>query len=158
MDEHLARWHGKAPYDERVEAIITRMQLLVKHVRHAKEVALAEVGIQDFEFETLHRLAARDSRQATPSELASELLLSPAGMTGRVDTLEKAGLVRRIRSEEDRRRVDVELTEKGHRLWSAAMNVRAMAEAAMVSALAPEERETLDGLLKRMLVSVETRP
>ncbi|MEU7897534.1 MarR family transcriptional regulator [Nonomuraea sp. NPDC049152] len=132
------------------------MQFLVKHVRLAKETALAEVGIQDFEFETLHRLVSRDSRQATPSELASELMLSPAGMTGRIDTLEKAGLVRRIRSEEDRRRVDVALTPKGHDLWQAAMAVRATAEAEMVAALEPGEQETLDGLLKRMLVSLET--
>ncbi|MFE3449167.1 MarR family winged helix-turn-helix transcriptional regulator [Nonomuraea sp. NPDC059194] len=132
------------------------MQLLVKHVRLAKEAALAEVGIQDFEFETLHRLAARDSRRATPSELANELMLSPAGMTGRIDTLEKAGLVRRIRSEEDRRRVDVALTGKGHERWKAAMDVRATAEASMVAALEPGEQETLDGLLKRMLVTVET--
>ncbi|WP_346144265.1 MarR family transcriptional regulator [Nonomuraea recticatena] len=157
VDTHLARWRGKAPYDERVEAIITRMQLLVKHVRQAKEAALTEVGIQDFEFETLHRLVSRSSRQATPSELASELMISPAGMTGRIDTLEKAGLVRRVRSEEDRRRVDVELTDKGHELWAAAMAVRATAEAEMLRALAPEERETLDELLKRMLVSVESR-
>ncbi|GAA3474984.1 MarR family winged helix-turn-helix transcriptional regulator [Nonomuraea roseola] len=140
-----------------MEAIITRMQLLVKHVRQAKEAALAAVGIQDFEFETLHRLVSRSSRQATPSELAGELMLSPAGMTGRIDTLEKAGLVRRVRSEEDRRRVDVELTDKGHELWAAAMAVRATAEAEMLTVLAPEERETLDELLKRMLISVEAR-
>ncbi|MET9337497.1 MarR family transcriptional regulator [Nonomuraea sp. NPDC003804] len=132
------------------------MQLLVKHVRLAKEAALAEVGMQDFEFETLHRLASRDSRQATPSELAGELMLSPAGMTGRIDTLEKARLVRRIRSEEDRRRVDVALTDKGHELWSAAMQVRARAEKAMVAVLDPDEQEVLDGLLKRLLTSVES--
>ncbi|UBU15700.1 helix-turn-helix domain-containing protein [Nonomuraea gerenzanensis] len=93
VDRHLARWRGEAPFDERVEAIVTRMQFLVRHLSHTKEVALAEVGAQDrYEFETLHRLTARGG-SATPSELAADLLLPPAGMTARVDTLERAGLI-----------------------------------------------------------------
>ncbi|MBF8185357.1 MarR family transcriptional regulator [Nonomuraea sp. K274] len=155
VDRHLARWRGKAPFDERVEAVVSRMQLLVKHLSHAKEVALAEVGMQDFEYETLHRLVARGGA-ATPSELATDLLLSPAGITGRLDTLERSGLVRRVRSTEDRRRVDVEVTSKGHDLWMEAMTIRSEVEANMVNALGPEDQETLDGLLKRLLMRAES--
>ncbi|HEX4812062.1 MAG TPA: MarR family transcriptional regulator [Nonomuraea sp.] len=155
VDRHLARWRGKAPFDERVEAIVTRMQVLVKHLRQTNEAALAQVGMQEFEFQTLHRLQAHGG-SATPSELASELLLSPAGMTGRLDTLEKAGLVRRVRSTDDRRRVDVELTAKGHGLWLEAMEIQAEVEHVMVSALTSTDQETLDGLLKRLLVKVES--
>ncbi|GAA4989081.1 DNA-binding MarR family transcriptional regulator [Nonomuraea thailandensis] len=157
VDRHLARWRGKAPFDERVEAIVTRMQFLVKHLSHTKEAALAEVGMQDYEFETLHRLVARGGA-ATPSELAADLLLSPAGMTGRLDTLERTGLVRRVRSTEDRRRVDVELTPKGRDLWFEAMTVRAEVEASMVNALSPADRDLLDTLLKQLLLKAETAP
>lgn len=155
VDRHLARWRGKAPFDERVEGIVTRLQFLVKHLAHTKEAALREVGMQDFEFETLHRLVAREGA-ATPSELAADLLLSPAGMTGRLDTLERSGLVRRVRSAEDRRRVDVELTPKGHELWMDAMTIRAEVEARMVSALSPADQAVLDGLLKHLLATAET--
>ncbi|KAB8195743.1 MarR family transcriptional regulator [Nonomuraea phyllanthi] len=155
VDRHLARWRGKAPFDERVEGIVTRLQFLVKHLAHTKEAALREVGMQDFEFETLHRLVAREGA-ATPSELAADLLLSPAGMTGRLDTLERSGLVRRVRSTEDRRRVDVELTPKGHELWMDAMTIRAEVEARMVSALSPADQAVLDGLLKHLLATTET--
>jgi DNA-binding MarR family transcriptional regulator len=157
VDRHLARWRGKAPYDERVEAIITRMQTLVKHLTHAKAAALAQVGIQDFEFETLHRLAARDGT-ATPSDLAADLLLSPAGMTGRLDTLEKSGLVKRIRGTTDRRRVDVELTPKGRDLWTEAMAIRGAVETSLVSALTPSDQQVLDGLLKTLLTTIESPP
>ncbi|MEU0567065.1 MarR family transcriptional regulator [Nonomuraea sp. NPDC005983] len=155
VDRHLARWRGKAPFDERAEAIVTRMQLLVKHLRHTKEAALAQVGMQDFEFETLHRLVAR-SGTATPSELAADLLLSPAGMTGRLDTLERSGLVRRVRATDDRRRVDVELTPQGHDLWMDAMKIRGEVEADMVAVLGPEDQEVLAALLKRLLINVES--
>ncbi|MFG3439971.1 MarR family winged helix-turn-helix transcriptional regulator [Nonomuraea sp. NPDC047897] len=155
VDRHLARWRGKAPFDELAEGIVTRMQLLVKHLAHTKEAVLAEVGLQKFEFDTMHRLVARGG-SATPSELAAELLLSPAGMTGRLDTLERAQLIRRVRGTDDRRRVDVELTGKGHDLWMAAMTVGAEVEAQMVAALDPADREALNGLLKRMLSRVES--
>lgn len=154
VDRHLARWRGKAPFDERVEGIVTRMQALVKHLSHTKEAALREVGMQDFEFETLHRLVARDG-SATPSELAVDILLSPACITGRIDTLERSGLVRRVRSAEDRRRVDVEVTAKGKDLWMAAMSIRAEVENSLVHALTSADRVNLDGLLKQLLVWME---
>ncbi|MFJ9743258.1 MarR family winged helix-turn-helix transcriptional regulator [Streptomyces sp. NPDC101166] len=157
VDRHIARWRHKAPFDKRIEAIITRIQFLTKHVSHAKDEALAEVGLQEFEFETLHRLASRgEPWRATPSQLATELMLSPAGMTGRLDNLEKTGLVRRVRSTEDRRRVDVELTELGHTRWYAAMKLRRTAEKAMVEPLDRADQDTLIALLKRMLVHAES--
>ncbi|MEO3792270.1 MarR family transcriptional regulator [Nonomuraea sp. B10E15] len=155
VDRHLARWRGKAPFDERTEGIVTRMQALVKHLSHTKEAALREVGIQDYEFDTLHRLVARDG-SATPSELAGDLLLSPAGMTGRLDTLERSGLVRRVRSAEDRRRVDVELTAKGKHLWTDAMSICAEVENGLVRTLTPADQVRLDGLLKQLLVWMES--
>ncbi|GAB3890032.1 MarR family winged helix-turn-helix transcriptional regulator [Microbispora bryophytorum] len=156
VDRHIARWRGKAPFDERVEAIVTRMQFLVKHLAQAKDSALAAVGLQDFEYETLHWLSARgEGGRATPSELAAELKVSPAGMTGRLDTLEKAGLVRRVRSMEDRRRVDVELTSEGRAIWLKAMDLRGEVEDAMVGVLGPDDQDVLAALLKRMLLRVE---
>lgn len=70
VDRHIARWRGKAPFDERVEAIVTRMQFLVKHLAQAKDSALAAVGLQDFEYETLHWLGARE-RAAVPPRPSS---------------------------------------------------------------------------------------
>ncbi|MGW9209260.1 MarR family winged helix-turn-helix transcriptional regulator [Embleya sp. NPDC055664] len=156
VDRHIARWRDKAPFDERVEGIVTRIQMLNRHVRQVKERALAELGLQGFEFETLHRLSSRGAPyRATPSELAGELMVSPAGITGRLDTLEKAGLIRRIRGTEDRRRVDVELTDTGRERWTAAMKLLDRAERAMVGPLDEADRDVLNALLKRMLLRVE---
>ncbi|MCX5194267.1 MarR family transcriptional regulator [Streptomyces sp. NBC_00249] len=158
VDRHIARWTGKVPFDVPTEAVITRIQLLAKHVAHGKERALAETGLQAFEFETMHRLASRGAPWRAPSsELAAELLLSPAGMTGRLDTLERSGLIRRLRAAGDRRRVDVELTDDGHRRWSEAMRWRGIAEDEMIAPLDATDREALATLLKRMLLQVETR-
>ncbi|MEV8530902.1 MarR family transcriptional regulator [Streptomyces sp. NPDC051211] len=158
VDRHIARWRGKVPFDVPTEEVITRIQLLTRHIKQVKDSALAETGLQAFEFETMHRLASRGRPwRATPSELAAELMLSPAGMTGRLDTLEKAGLIRRLRAAGDRRRVDVELTEEGHARWAAAMRLRGEAEVAMLEPFAPAEQAALAALLKRMLLHVENR-
>ena len=155
VDRHLARWRGKAPYDETVEAVITRIQNLTKLVAAAKRRMIDEVGLQDFEYQTLHRLAARDDHRAAAGELAAELLLSPAGMTGRLDALEQAGLVRRIRGTADRRRVDVELTADGHAKWMAGMQIQAVVESGIVNALDENERDQVNALLKKMLLHAE---
>ncbi|WP_020557481.1 MarR family winged helix-turn-helix transcriptional regulator [Embleya scabrispora] len=156
VDRHIARWRHKAPFDERVEGIVTRIQMLTKHLAQVKGRVLAEVGLQAFEFDTLHRLASRgEPYRATPSELAAELMVSPAGITGRLDTLEEAGSIRRIRGTDDRRRVDVELTESGRARWTAAMKLLDRAERAMVGPLDETDQDALIALLKRMLLRVE---
>ena len=49
-------------------------------------------------------------------ELAAEERISAPALSGHVDRLEKAGLIARVRDEEDRRRVGLTLTEEGERL------------------------------------------
>ena len=50
------------------------------------------------------------------AELAAEEGISPPALSGHVDRLERAGLLERVRSTEDRRRVGLRLTEEGARL------------------------------------------
>jgi DNA-binding MarR family transcriptional regulator len=50
------------------------------------------------------------------AELAAEEGITPPAMSGHVDRLERAGLLDRERSTDDRRRVGLRLTEDGERL------------------------------------------
>ncbi|HEX6023307.1 MAG TPA: MarR family transcriptional regulator [Solirubrobacter sp.] len=58
---------------------------------------------------------ARDE-EVTAGELAKRAELSPASMTAMLDQLEESGIVRRRRSESDRRQVIVTLTDRGREL------------------------------------------
>ena len=49
----------------------------------------------------------------TAGELSRAIGLRPAATTALVDRLERDGWVRRVRAEDDRRRVQVEMTEEG---------------------------------------------
>lgn len=56
----------------------------------------------------------------TAGELSIATGLRPAATTALIDRLSEKGLVRRVPSEQDRRRVLVEMTEKGvERVWAA---------------------------------------
>lgn len=158
-DRHVARWRDHwidVTFDDDVEAIVVRLGRLVKQFRAVKQQALAEVGLQDFEYDTLHLLMIRDTPgRASPSALAADLEISNAGMTGRLDALERAGWIQRSAAAEDRRRVDVEVTRSGAAVWRRAMELRGRGEDAVVHVLDVGERAMLAGLLKRMTLHLE---
>ncbi len=159
-DRHVERWRDHwidVSFDDDVEAIVVRIGRLARYFRAtAKQEALAEVGLQDFEYRTLHLLMVRDTPgQASPSALAADLEISNAGMTGRLDALERSGWIRRSTDVQDRRRVTVEVTKKGVATWRRAMSRLGEAEDQVVHVLDPDERATLAALLKRMTLFVE---
>jgi DNA-binding MarR family transcriptional regulator len=158
-DRHVARWRDHwidITFEDDVESIVVRIERLTKHFRAVKQGALVGAGLQDFEYDTLHVLMIRDTPgHASPSALAADLKISNAGMTGRLDALEKAGWIQRRSAAEDRRRVDVEVTRKGAEVWRRAMELRGEGEGEVVHVLSAEERTALAGLLKKMTLSVE---
>ncbi|MCW2782285.1 MAG: MarR family transcriptional regulator [Marmoricola sp.] len=158
-DRHVARWRNHwidVPFDDKIEAAVVRIGLLKRYLGNVTKAAVAENGLQDFEYDTLHTLMIRDTPgQASPTALADDMGVSAAGMTGRLDGLEKAGYVQRVPGVEDRRRVHVEITKEGAAIWRKAMRLRAAAEEAMVGVLSPREQATLNRLLKKMMLYVE---
>ena len=109
-DGHVARWLPVLPgLDPDIEGTVTRVKVLTDHLRRVRERSLADFDLHKHEYDTLHSLAGRGGR-TVPSELAADLKMAPASITGRLDALERRGFVRRTPSADDRRRVDVELT------------------------------------------------
>ena len=90
-------------------------------------------------------------RTSKPSVLARNGMLSPAGMTHRLDLLEKAGLVERQPDPDDRRSILVVLTQAGATKAIEAARVHVAAEAELFGALGPSDRADLRRLLETML-------
>jgi DNA-binding MarR family transcriptional regulator len=113
-------------------------------------------GLEEHEYATLHFLAGcGPGHRATPSEIAAWAQMSPSGITGRLDSLERRGFIRRLPSAADRRKVIVELTEEGRHAWRSTFDPQTDEETKVLSALTVEEREQLNGMLRRMLRSVD---
>jgi MarR family 2-MHQ and catechol resistance regulon transcriptional repressor len=83
-------------------------------------------------------------------ELGRKLLTSPGNLTDVVDKLEKRGLVTRVRAEQDRRQVRVELTEAGRALIEEIFPRHAADIAHAMAGLSPAELETLGHLLRKL--------
>ena len=81
------------------------------------------------------------------AELATEEGISPPALSGHVDRLERAGLIERVRSREDRRRVGLRLTDDGTRLLRRVRTRRTTWLADRLGTLEPAELEAIDAAI-----------
>ncbi|MEU8526131.1 MULTISPECIES: MarR family winged helix-turn-helix transcriptional regulator [Streptomyces] len=111
------------------------------------------MGLGEFDvLATLRRSGAPYT--LSPRELAATLMITTGGMTGRLDKLEKAGLLTRSPDPNDRRALRVTLTEHGRELVDEAVGAGlAQQRAALEAALTEEEAEQLAGLLRKLLAT-----
>jgi len=158
VDRHIEHWRREIPdLDPLVEGVITRMQMLLRHLKQTRHAALANhYGLEEYEYATLHFLAGSGpEHRATPSEIAAWQQMSPSGITGRLDALEKRGFIRRLPSPTDRRKVIVELTEEGRQAWRRTFDPQTNEEARVLAALNPDEQDQLNGMLRRMMQVID---
>lgn len=92
-------------------------------------------------------------RTPTMNELAQLLGLDKSSTSGLVDRAQKRGLVRRVRSQLDRRSVRVRLTESGREHVQAVAAEFAADLAVMLEPLAAEDRAALTRYLSQMVVA-----
>jgi len=88
-------------------------------------------------------------------ELAAEEGISAPSLSAHVDRLEAAGLLRRVRSTDDRRRVGLELTREGQSLLKRVRARRTTWLAERVALLSDAERERLDAALPALYALLE---
>lgn len=88
---------------------------------------------------------------STVAELARECRLDTGGMTRLLDRLEGKGLVRRVRSCEDRRVVNLELTGEGRAAAKKIPAVLCSVQNAAMRGFSKEEWQLLRQLLVRIL-------
>lgn len=90
------------------------LQRLDAELQSSQDLSVADYGV-------LVELDEADGGRMRMSELADRLLLSPSGLTRRLDTLVDSGLVERVRCPTDRRGSFAVLTDAGRaRLRAAA--------------------------------------
>jgi DNA-binding MarR family transcriptional regulator len=85
------------------------------------------------------------------AELAAEEGISPPALSGHVDRLERVGLLERVRSSEDRRRVGLRLTEEGARVMKNVRARRTTWLAERLRILDPDELAALDAAMPALL-------
>ena len=103
------------------------------------------------DFDVLVQLALSEEGRLKMCDLAAAIVLSPSGLSRRVDRLERAGLVARERGSSDGRSVEARLTRDGKRLYQRLRKTHiAGIDERFNSRFNDEELETLRELLGRL--------
>ncbi|MCP1310208.1 MarR family winged helix-turn-helix transcriptional regulator [Paenibacillus tyrfis] len=137
--------------DVDAQAILVATRLLAAGTKlgHASEVHFARFGLSTGRYRVLVELEDNEG-EALPSQLAENLGVTRATMTGLIDTLERDGLVSRRTSAQDGRQRSVVLTEEGAKKLQAMAPEHFARLEAMVGLLSIEERGVFLDLLGRV--------
>ncbi len=145
------RWSELHPdLDVDVMATFLLMARMTARATRRIEDGFASHDLTTGEFDVLASLVQADG-PLKPSQLAALAMVSPAGMTNRIDRLEEAGLVERRHDLVDRRSSLIELTEEGRDLVSNAVQDHVRIEQTILDPLSPAERRQLVQLHVKLL-------
>jgi len=153
VDRILEQWAEERPdLDTEAMGVVGRLYRAAKSAGDLATVAYARFGITRADFDVLATLRRSGAPyQLSPSALTASLMLTSGGVTGRIDRLERAGLVRREPDPADRRGQLVSLTDKGLHLIDEAVAAGLAAQEEFLSPLPATKRRQLDSLLRQLL-------
>jgi DNA-binding MarR family transcriptional regulator len=121
-----------------------------------QEAVFGRFGLNRGEVGALSALRiAPPPHRLSPTRLAKGLMLSSAGVTSRIDRLERRGFVRRLADPDDRRGVIIELTDEGRDVVDAAVAALTVSDRQLMERFDPEEIATLEVLLRKLLAGLE---
>ncbi len=87
-------------------------------------------------------------------EIAEDAQLAVSSVTPIIDKLVEKKLVKRERSEEDRRIVSVELTEKGAKIYQMELESYMRLSASILAALSPSEQDKFLAFFRKVTLSL----
>ena len=156
-DRQLEGWSGVRP-DLEVDAlqVTARLSRVGAHLARRQDAVFGRFGLGRGEVGALSALrVAGPPYRLSPTHLAKGLMLSSAGITSRIDRLERRGFVRRLADPNDRRGVMVELTDEGLGAVDSAVAALTVSDRQLLERLEPDEIAQLESILRKLLGGLE---
>ena len=156
-DRLLTGWDTARP-DLEIGAlqVTARLSRIGPHLARRQEATFSRFGLNRGEVGALSALRITGPpHQLSPTHLAKGLMLSSAGVTSRIDRLERRGFVRRLADPNDRRGVLIELTDEGLEVVDAAVAANSASDRQLLERLDPQEIAQLEVLLRKLLGGLE---
>ncbi|MGA8707212.1 MAG: MarR family transcriptional regulator [Steroidobacteraceae bacterium] len=159
IDDRRAQWARELPGLNTVGmAVIGRARWITLKLRPPIEALFAQADLDAGEFDVLATLLRCGSPyRLRPTELYRSLMISSGGLTARLRRLQKAGLIQRGASHGDARSLLVELTKEGRRRTETVFRKDMELEARLLAGLSQTELKILDGLLRKLILSLDER-
>lgn len=157
VDRLRSQWERELPdIDTEPMGILGRASRLTNLFRPSLEATFARFGLDRGEFDVIATLRrSGPPYRLTPTQIYTSLMISSGGLTHRLDRLEKAGLIRREKSQEDGRSMLVALTDAGISRVEEACRAHVANGSAFLETLDAKERCMLANLLRKLLVGIE---
>jgi DNA-binding MarR family transcriptional regulator len=156
-DRLLTGWDQARP-DLAVGAlqVTARLSRIGPHLARRQEAVFSRFDLNRGEVGALSALRiAGPPHRLSPTRLGRGLMLSSAGVTSRIDRLERRGFVRRLADPNDRRGVIIELTDEGLAVVDAAVAANSASDRQLLERFDPDEIAQLEGLLRKLLSGLE---
>ena len=131
--------------NECINFLLTKAQHTVfKYLK----VELAQFDVTPVQYGVLKCLWDEDGQ--TPKQISNALSLDGSTITGIIDRMENKGLILRIASKEDRRTLNVELTNDGRLLSEPIDKIIEEVNKKVLDSFSLEEQNQLKGFLKQI--------
>jgi DNA-binding MarR family transcriptional regulator len=159
-DQALERWSAvSSKLEAEPSQVIERIGRISLQLSRWQDEVFSRFGLNRGEVGLLYALGgAGPPHRLSPTQLSKILMLTSAGVTSRLDRLERRGLLVRAPDPQDRRGVVVELTTSGSQLAEQAVAAAADTQGTLLAGLTAQEVKTLGRLLRKMQSGLSAEP
>jgi DNA-binding MarR family transcriptional regulator len=157
IDRLLANWPGAGEHDVDAVALSTRLLAIGRVMERLLARACADHGITKVDMIILGTLSRLPAHESAPTALSQIAVLSPPGITKRLDQLEQRKLIVRLQGAEDRRTQVVRLTARGRRVHDEIARHNFSSNYAAIFAMPTSQRDQLNSHLRRLLRDLESK-
>lgn len=157
VDNILSQWHRERPdLDVAPMGTLGRINRLHQHLMRGMEKTWAAHGLSGASFDVLATLRRSGPPYAlSPGELMKSTMVTSGTMTNRIDQLQKAGLINRVKNPDDGRGFLISLSPEGHSVIDEAVTAHVETQAKLAAVLTEEQRRQLDDIMRTFLSGFE---
>jgi MarR family transcriptional regulator, negative regulator of the multidrug operon emrRAB len=156
MEEGLSRVKRRLPGLPAEEILLSRLIVLLGREYSARyDRVLRPRGLAEADFRVLASLFSHEQGSAFPSDLCASMAQSPANITRIADALVERGLITRVASELDRRRMVLQITPRGTELLHDCLPCTTELARSAFAVLSQEEVRQLTAQLRRVAEALD---
>jgi len=156
-EQHVERAHHRAVGEPLGDI---KLAILIKHnawlLSALLDKGLEPYGINNVAYIAMMTLYGTPDNLANPSDICVATGETRSNMTRITDELVKKGLIKRITNEEDRRRVDLSLTEAGIALLLTVVPIVRLGNEIVFSVFSPETKAIFEADMLKLKNALES--
>lgn len=159
IEDDLQRLTRRVPDLAVPDVLLSRLLVLIgRELAAILDQKIRPHGLNEVEFRALVAVFSRAGEPAYPSDLCVGAAQSPANITRITDALVERGLITRVPSELDRRRLVLRMTTQGEALVNVIMPTLSALVREVFAEFSPQQKADLMASLKQLAQAIARNP